>query len=85
MVPIENRDESSAEGRGTNRHERRASRHVALAYSVNDACHLLGIGRSTLYEEITAGRIKAVKCGTRTIIPASSAAAWLDSLPAKAS
>ncbi len=54
-----------------------------LVFSVADACYRLGIGRSTLYEEIAAGRLKAVKCGTRTLIPAASMEAWVDELPVK--
>lgn len=56
-----------------------------LAYSPIDACRQLGIGRTTLYEEISAGRLKALKIGARTLIPGASMQAWLDNLPAKAS
>jgi excisionase family DNA binding protein len=57
---------------------------LPLAYRVNEACHTLSISRSTLYEEIAAGRLRAVKCGNRTLIPVVAAKAWLESLPAKA-
>lgn len=40
-------------------------------YSVPDACAALGgMGRSWLYEQIKAGRIRAVKLGARTLVPA---------------
>jgi excisionase family DNA binding protein len=65
-----------------NRQERRAldAGHV-VAFPINESNDRLGISRTTAYEEIKAGRLKAVKCGARTLIPMSSALAWLDSLP----
>lgn len=42
------------------------------------------IGRSTLYEEIKAGRIEVRKIGKRTLIPAESARTWFESLPKSA-
>ena len=41
----------------------------------------LGISRSKAYEEIAAGRLKAKKCGSKTIIPYASGEAWLNGLP----
>jgi len=41
----------------------------------------LGISRSKAYEEIAAGRLRAVKCGSKTLIPYASGEAWLASLP----
>jgi excisionase family DNA binding protein len=40
-----------------------------LLHSIDGACHRLSIGRSWLYTEIAAGRIKVVKLGRRTLIP----------------
>jgi excisionase family DNA binding protein len=54
------------------------------ALRVTEACTSLSISRSTLYEEISAGRLKAVKCGSRTLIPTAEIKAWLDRLPEKA-
>lgn len=43
-----------------------------MLYSVNDACAALGgMGRTWLYDQIKAGRIRPVKLGARTLIPAS--------------
>jgi excisionase family DNA binding protein len=42
-----------------------------LAHSVDVAHRRLGIGKTTLYELIAAGRIRAVKVGARTLIPES--------------
>lgn len=41
----------------------------------------VGISRSTAYREINAGRLEARKRGSRTIITAEAAQAWLDGLP----
>lgn len=64
------------------RHDRRAlDAGQVVAFPINESNDRLGISRTTAYEEIKAGRLKAVKCGTRTLIPMESALAWLDSLP----
>ncbi|WP_421621779.1 helix-turn-helix domain-containing protein [Alkalilimnicola ehrlichii] len=51
-----------------------------LSYSVNDACRALGIGRTTLYDEIKQGRLRALKVGRRTLIRHRDAEAWLNRL-----
>jgi len=38
---------------------------------VPEAAEQLGIGRSRLYAELAAGRVRHVKAGRRTLIPAS--------------
>lgn len=43
-----------------------------IAYSVNEACRASSLGRTTLYSHIAAGRLKAVRIGGRTVIPADS-------------
>lgn len=48
------------------------SQHEPLAYSINDACRVSGIGRTTLYALIGKGEIKVRKVGTRTLVPADS-------------
>ena len=50
-----------------------------IAYNVNDACRVLGIGRTILYAEMKAGRLPAVKVGRRTLIRRADAEAWLQS------
>lgn len=51
------------------------------AYTVKDFCAAYGVGRSTVYEEIKAGRLRTVKVGARTLIPVDSARAWFEQLP----
>ena len=53
-----------------------------LAYTIADAAKASGIGRTTLYELIGAGKIEARKVGNRTLIPAESLRSCLASLPA---
>jgi hypothetical protein len=40
-----------------------------------------GVGRTTSYEEIKSGRLRARKCGKRTIIAEDDAEDWLRRLP----
>ena len=53
-----------------------------LAYTVPDACRAAGLGRTTLYELIAAGRVRAMKAGSRTLVEAESLRRYLASLPA---
>lgn len=43
-----------------------------LAYSPDEACRVLSIKKSNLYNLIRAGKIRVVKLGRRTLIPAAS-------------
>lgn len=43
-----------------------------LGYSIREACRASSLGRTTLYAHIAAGRLRAVRIGGRTIIPAES-------------
>ena len=42
-----------------------------LAYRINDACHALSLGRSSLYKMINAGQLKPITIAGRTLIPRS--------------
>ncbi len=50
-----------------------------ILLSVPAACAALGIGRSTLYEWIAAGKIRPIKIGRMTRIKASDLAALVAS------
>lgn len=52
-----------------------------LAYSVAEACETARIGRTSLYEAIRAGELRAVKHSKRTLILAVDLRRWLESLP----
>lgn len=41
-----------------------------LYYSVKEWCRLHSIGRSKFYELVRAERVKIVKCGRKTLVPA---------------
>ena len=42
-----------------------------LAYRVDEACHALGIGRTSLYELVKTGELKLIKVAGRTLVPRS--------------
>jgi hypothetical protein len=52
------------------------------AMSIRAFCETYDIGRTKVYAEINAGRLKARKAGTRTIIGDDDAEEWWRSLPA---
>ena len=43
-----------------------------IAYSIKEACKASSLGRTTLYAHIAANRLRAVRIGGRTVIPAES-------------
>ncbi|WP_428489546.1 helix-turn-helix domain-containing protein [Rhodopila sp.] len=53
-----------------------------LAYTITDCIRISGLGRTTLYEAIGAGKIEARKAGGRTLIMADSLRAFIAGLPA---
>ena len=56
-----------------------------LALGIIEAARAAGVGRSTVFEEINAGRLKARKAGRRTLILRDDLAAWLANLPQRSS
>ena len=50
-------------------------------YSIDGFGRAFGFGRSFIYEEIGAGRLRAVKAGRKTLIRRTDALAYIDSLP----
>jgi len=51
------------------------------AMSIEQFCDRYEIGRTTAYAEIREGRLRARKCGKRTIIADDDADNWLQHLP----
>ena len=49
-----------------------------LCYSVDDAATLMSVGKRSLYREIASGRIKVVKMGKRTLVPAGAIQDWME-------
>ena len=52
-----------------------------LAYTVEQACEVAGIGRTSLYVLIKTGQLRARKHGSKTLILASDLREWLENLP----
>ena len=48
-----------------------------LAYSIKEACAASSLGRTTIYAHIAAGRLRAIRIGGRTVIPADSLHAFV--------
>jgi len=63
------------------RPRRHAGLGPTLARSVEDFAIATSIGRTTVYAEIAAGRLKARKVGKRTLILDEDGRAFLASLP----
>ena len=49
--------------------------------SISETIALVGIGKTSLYGEIRAGRLRTVLVGRRRMVPADALAEWLASLP----
>lgn len=49
-----------------------------LVVRIPDACRLLGVGRSKLYELIAGGKIEAVKIGANRLILLASVKAFVE-------
>ena len=65
-----------------NEQQHRDLNRQKLAYTIPELVHDSGAGRSKIYEEIAAGRLKVRKLGKRTLILHDDASSWLQALPA---
>lgn len=52
-----------------------------LAVSIADAVRMVGIGRTSLYAAIAAGKIKTRKSGRRTLVETQALRQFLEALP----
>jgi len=49
-----------------------------LCYSINEAAKLVGVCKRTIYNEISAGRLRKMKLARRALIPADALREWID-------
>jgi excisionase family DNA binding protein len=52
-----------------------------LAYGVEQAAKLVGIGRTLAWGLVRSGKLPSVRIGNRVLIRHTQLVAWLDSLP----
>jgi excisionase family DNA binding protein len=52
-----------------------------IVYSIAEACAIAGIRRTSLYNAIRAGDLRAIKIGGRTFILARDLYRWLHGMP----
>jgi hypothetical protein len=49
-----------------------------ISCTIPEACAATGLGRTKIYDEISAGRVRTSKVGTRTLIVVSSLVSLID-------
>ncbi|GJD95217.1 helix-turn-helix domain-containing protein [Methylobacterium iners] len=55
-----------------------------LAYTITEAIHATGLGRTTIYALVAEKKLRTIKVGARTLIPADSLRGFLASLEQEA-
>lgn len=50
--------------------------------TLRDWCRISGMGRTTVYQRLASGELRAVKLGTRVLVDVEAGLAWIASLPA---
>jgi excisionase family DNA binding protein len=58
-----------------------SSQSAKVAYRINEAADVAGVGRDGIYDAIRSGKLIARKYGKRTIITAGDLQAFLAALP----
>jgi excisionase family DNA binding protein len=49
-----------------------------IGFSIKEACQVSSLGRTTIYAHISSGKLRAVRVGGRTIIPADALRALIE-------
>jgi excisionase family DNA binding protein len=55
-----------------------ASVQVDRLLGIDEAAAVLGIGRTALYQELTAGRLRSFKVGRRRLVPTSAIGTYIE-------
>ncbi len=53
---------------------------MKLSYNLRELSHATGLGRTYLYSKISSGELVRIKAGSRTLITAESAEAFIQRL-----
>lgn len=67
-------NDARADGAANARSRANPSNITPVCYRVNDACQLLSISRSHLYDLASQGAVRMIKIGGRVLVPASEIA-----------
>lgn len=70
-------------GGTTRRKKPRKSHPDALAYSIDEAAHVLGLSRTTFYEFISEGRVNTYKVKARRLVDRNEVARLHEELKAE--
>jgi excisionase family DNA binding protein len=52
--------------------------------TIDEAAKVMGLGKTRLYEELNACRLRGLKSGRKTLIPADAIDEWISTLTAYA-
>lgn len=53
-------------------------------YGIPEAAAALGVGRSAIYDELAAGRLRSVKVGRRRLVPSGAIRLYIEQAGARA-
>jgi len=59
-------------------HGTECPRPPKLAYRIDDACYVAGIGKTTLYKLAAKGKLRLLKIGRRRLVDAKSLRALIE-------
>lgn len=80
-IPVDLAPGGEAVGGSGARKPSRTSVVPKASESVDEFCARYGIGRTTFYAEVKAGRLRVVKLGRRTLVPVREGELWFSRLP----
>lgn len=60
-----------------------ATAQTRIMYSVSEVQEMTGLGRSTVWAEVYAGRLATVRIGKRRLITSAALSEWVASLSAE--